>query len=169
MFWPMLASGGMSLLGGLFGGRKQKTGYELSGEERTLLGQLRAELGTTPGHITAPFVRRRKSIEQDYSRQAGASGLKHAIIKRQADLPMAEAASMHRRGLLSQIAGLVGGRGTRTAETPTVWGDVLGGIGGDIGFLWGLQQMMGGGQKAGGGGGRSGGGMRFQPGFLGRR
>lgn len=144
---PMLASGGMSLLSGLFGGKKQTTSYQMSPEERSLLAQLRGQIGKVPGHVTTPFVRRRKDIKQSFRRQAGASGLQHAIIKRQADIPQAEAAGMHRRGLLAQIAGLVSGRGTQTAETG--WGDIIGGIGGDIGFLWGLQKMMGGGQKAG--------------------
>lgn len=149
MTMAMLASAGTSLLGGLFGGRKQTTSYQMSPEERSLLAQLRGQIGKVPSYVTAPFVGRRKDIKQSFRRQAGASGLQHAIIKRQADIPMAEAAGMHQRGLLAQIAGLVSGRGTRTAETGAGWGDIIGGIGGDIGFLWGLQQTMGGGQKAG--------------------
>lgn len=139
----MLASGGMSLLGGLFGGRKQETGYQMSSEEKSLLAQLKGQIGNVPGHITAPFVRMRKRKERELSRQPGVSGIKSAELGKIGTM-QAEAAGAHERGLLAQIASLVGGRGTQTTTMGAPWGDILGGIGGDIGFLWGLEKMMGG-------------------------
>jgi len=141
--WPMLASAGVSLLGGLFGGRKQETGYQMSPEEKSLLAQLKGQIGNVPGYVTAPFVRMRKRKERELSRHPGVSGIKSAELGKIGTM-QAEAAGAHERGLLAQIASLVGGRGTQTTTMGAPWGDVLGGIGGDIGFLWGLEKIMGG-------------------------
>lgn len=178
MLLPLLASGGMSLLGGLFGGRKQETSYKMSPEERSLYAQLMGQVkeGGAPSYLTRPIAQRwgarRAGIRERVGEGLGpGSGLETAHLLRATTAEgreMGEATERHKQGLLNILAGLAGGRGTRTTQAPTDWGGIFGGMGEDIGFLWGLKQMMGGGQ-AGGGGGRSGGGMRFQPGFLGGR
>lgn len=150
---PMLASGGMSLLGGLFGGRKQRSG--LSPEAKGLYGQLMGELGTTPSYVTRPigarWGTRKQGIREGMGEALGpGSGLEMAQLKRATAAEgreMGEATERHRGGLLSTLVGLLGGTGT--TEQPTDWGGILGDIGGDIGFLWGLEKMMGG-QRAGG-------------------
>lgn len=169
---PMLASGGMSLLSGLFGGRKQRRG--LSPEGKGLYGQLMGELGTTPSYVTSPIKARwgtrKAGIREGVGEALGpGSGSEMGLLKQATTAEgreTGEATERHRRGLLSTLVGLLGGTGT--TEEPTDWGGVLGGIGGDIGFLWGLEKMMGGGQGAGGGGGGTpGGGLEYKRGFLG--
>jgi len=57
---------------------------------------------------------------------------------------------MHRMGILRSLASVLGGTGTRTSEMGADWGGIFGGMGEDVGFLWGLEQMMKrGGQSAG--------------------
>ena len=169
---PAAISAGTSLLGGLFGGRKQRRG--LSPEARGLYGQLTGEYGKTPSYVTSPIEARwgarKQGIREGMGEALGpGSGLETAQLMRATTAEgreMGEATERHRRGLLSALVGLLGGTGT--TEEPTDWGGVLGGIGGDVGFLWGLEKFLGGGQGAGGdGGGTSGGGLKYKRGFLG--
>lgn len=149
MPWPMLASAGISLLGGLFGGRKQRAGYEFAPEEKSLLAQLKGQIGKVPGYVTAPFVQMGKAVKQKYARQPGMGQVLSAERKKVANL-QAEAAGAYDLRQKSLLASLVGGRGTQVATEGAPWGDILGGIGGDIGLLWGLEKMLGmGGQGAG--------------------
>ena len=154
---PMLANVGMSFLSGLFGGRKQKTSWEMSPEARTLLAQLKGELKRVPSYVTQPIKQGYGALRAGISERMGeglgpGSGLETAQLARATageSRASTEAEERHRMGLLNTIAGLVGGRGTQTTTTGAPWGDIFGGMGGDIGFLWGLQQMMGGGKKNG--------------------
>lgn len=168
---PMLASAGTSLLSGLFGGRKQRRG--LSSEAKGLYGQLMGELGKTPSYVTRPIKARWGARKQGIKEETGealgpGSGLAGAKVMRAEAAEgreMGEATERHRMGLLSTLVSLLGGTGT--TEEPTDWGGILSGIGGDIGFLWGLEKVMGGGGAGGGGGGTPGGGLKHKRGFLG--
>lgn len=145
MFWPLLASVGTRLGGGLlqqlFGG--QEAGYQMSPSEKKLEGELWGQYkGGIPGHITAPFARHAKNIKQSFARRPGSSAKEHSIIQRQAWTPMAEAGGRYKKSLLSTIMALTKGTGTQTASSGAPWGDIMGGAGEDFGFLWGLRQML---------------------------
>jgi len=156
---PALISAGSSLLGGLFGGKKQKTTYEMSPEARSLYAYLMGQVkgGVTPSYLTRPIQQRygalRAGIKERMGESLGVgSGLETAQLMRATAAQgreIGEAGERYRRGLLGTLASLVGGRGTQTTTGGAPWGDIFGGIGEDIGFLWGLQQMMGNGQKNG--------------------
>jgi len=139
---PLGISAGTSLLGGLFGKKKQSSSYEMSPEERSIYNLLQGEYqGNVPSAVTDPFNEARQGLEQDYARQPGSSGILGAMRMKVAGKE-SEAVGQYKRGLLGQLAGFVGGRGTQTVSQPTDWGGIFGGMGEDAGLLWGLQQMM---------------------------
>jgi hypothetical protein len=149
-------STGSSLLGGLFGGKKQKSSYEMSPEERQLYQSLLMRLKQpTPSYLTSPIAAKygalKRNIKEDVGENLGTgSGLLQAQLRKATtgeSRALGEMGEQYRQGILSQLTGLVGGRGTRAVETPTDWGSIFGGMGEDIGFLWGLQQAFGDRQK----------------------
>lgn len=140
----LLSAGGRiggGLLQQLLGG--QKAGYQMSPEEKKLLAELWGQYeGDVPGHVTAPFYQQAKNIKQSFARRPGSSAKEHAILQRQAYTPMAEAGSQFKKNLLNVIMAMTKGTGTRTATAGAPWGDIMGGIGQDVGSLWGLEKML---------------------------
>jgi hypothetical protein len=146
--WPqLLLSGGLGILGKLFGGGKQTTAFQMSPEQKSLLAQLQGQMQNVPGSVTAPFVRERKRIQQSYARQPGMSGVQSGMLTRLGGRE-SEAAGAYKRGILGQMQALLSGTGTTTTEARPGWGDVFGGIGGDIGMLWALKDILGTGKSA---------------------
>ena len=166
---PLAISAGTSLLGGLFGKKKQSSSYQMSPEERSIYNALWSQYSgkePAPSWVTEDLDREWAEEKQRRAREPGVSGILGAEGM-QYGAKKSRAIQEYQRGLLGPLASLAGGRGTQTTSQPTDWGGILGGMGEDAGLLWGLQQMMGGGNTGGGGGGFGGGGMQYQPGFLG--
>jgi len=138
-----LVSGGVNLLSALAGGQKQKSYYEMSPEERKLFNILMSEYkGGVPSWVTDPFLESEKGIKQHYGRQPASSGLEIAALQKHAYTPMAEASKRHKLGLLPMLSGMTRGGGTQITEMGSPWGQAIGGFGGDIGGILGLQFMM---------------------------
>lgn len=153
---PAGISAGTSLLSKIAGAGKQKSYYEMSPEEREIYDLIMGQIeGDVPSSVTAPFVRARKGIEQHYARQPGASGLKWANIQKFTTAPQAEAVGQYKQGLLNIIANFMRGKGTQVTEAGAGWGDIIGGVGGDIGLLMGLEKILGAGGGTTGGAGQT--------------
>lgn len=133
-----------SILGGLFGKKKQTSSYQMSPEERSIYNQLWSQYqGDVPSSVTDPFNEARQGLEQDYARQPGASGILGSMRMKVAGKE-SEAIKQYKQSLLGPLASIAGGRGAQTTTQPTDWGETIGGMGEDFGLLWGLYQMMGG-------------------------
>lgn len=96
------------------------------------------------GRISAPYVRLRKGIEQTYARQAGASGLKSAIIQRQVTTPqagaIAGAQTRFKTGLLDMLGRLQMGAEPYRQQGKMDWGSILGSAGAGFGQAYGEEQ-----------------------------
>lgn len=159
MNWlPLLVSGGTQLLGKLFGGGEQTTGYQMSPETRQLYNMLMGQMGKgAPGYLTDPIKQRWGGMRRDIKEGLGVglgpgSGLEIANLMRATAGESRELGNVGQRyqdQLMRQLAGLVGPASQTTSQTMG-WGDVASGIGGDYLFWQGLQDAM---KKLGGGAG----------------
>jgi hypothetical protein len=140
--------GGAKALGGLFGGGSSER--TMSPQAKQLYARLQGLLDKglpqdMIAQIAAPYIQQKKRIEQHYKRQPGSSGIKHAVIQRQATTPQAQAiAGAGRRyemGLLGQMAGLTAGTGK--VSQGTNWGNIVGDVGGGFAGAYGEDQEWG--------------------------
>lgn len=155
---PAISAAG-SALQSYLASRKQKQGYEMSPYEQMLYGAMQKEYesGEVPGHVTDPFVRGAKGIEQYYRRKPGSSARQHGVLQREIYTPMAEAGGRYRRDLRGEMASLVRGTGTQWTQQPPDIGMPLSDIG------WALAMANAGKPGSVGGGG----GMQYGQGSLG--
>lgn len=174
-----LISGGSRLLGGLLGGGKQTTQYEMSPEQRRLYQLLMGEYGAkTPSwikeEIAPQFDIMRNLVTQRMTGMGmGQSGnlisaLMGVEAKRGREIGIRT--GQYKQNLLRLLTGVTGGTGMRTTQTGADWGGIAGGVGGDINFMLGLQAFLksiGQNQFGAGGGAGAGTGMQYSPGFLG--
>jgi hypothetical protein len=129
--------GGAKALGGLFGGGSSER--TMSPQAKQLYARLQGLLDKgLPQDMIA-------QIAAHYKRQPGSSGIKHAVIQRQATTPQAQAiAGAGRRyemGLLGQMAGLTAGTGK--VSQGTNWGNIVGDVGGGFAGAYGEDQEWG--------------------------
>ena len=143
MGFPWAAAGidiGARLLDALL--KKKQSRYEMSPQEQEVYDALMgAYRGEVPSAVTAPYYGRKREIEQDYARYPGLSGVKGALIERQALGPMAEAIKSYKLGALQQAGGFVRGTGGMS-EPGTDWGATIGEMGGDIAFIMAFMKAM---------------------------
>ena len=151
-------SAGASLLENLFGGGKQKSGYQMSPYEKMMLQEMMNEYQNTnvPGSVTAPYYQLAGDIKQKYAEQPGSSGLEIANLQKFAYAPMSEVSTNYLENKKQRLAALIA---SITRETGTSWAQGapdFSGVGEDIGsIIWEILNR----QKAGGGGG----GAQYSP------
>lgn len=145
MIWPIYASVATGVAKKLGGGGRLKMDPESMKLYKKLMAMYK---GNVPDwlmkNVTAPYTRAAKGIKQHYGRQAGSSGLKHAILQRQAYTPESQARGQAAKGYKTDIldqARMVLSGAQHTQEQG--WGDMFGDIGGDIGYWLGMKDVFG--------------------------
>jgi len=136
-----LIQSGSKFLGGLFGGGKQTTAYELSPQAQWLFNYYQGQLGKgAPGFITSPITARygamRKGIRESMGEGLGpGSGLETAKLLRIGTAEgreKGEASERYQMGLLNALAQIVGRSGVQTTTGRPGFGGMLAGAGEDI-------------------------------------
>jgi len=145
---PAVVSGGLSALGGLVGGGESEQSYQMSPEMRQLYGLLMGQMqGGAPSYVTSPITSRYAGLRRDIKETTspGLEGLLGAKLTRATageSRALTQAREMHQMQIYQMLSNLLRGTGTQTTKQGTDWGSVLGGIGGDVGYLWGLEEIL---------------------------
>lgn len=141
---PIAAGAATSILSKILGGRKSKMDPHSLRLYRKLMDMYEGEVPEwLISNVSAPYNRLRRGIKQHYARQPGSSGIVSSVLGSKVASPQARAVGQATQSYKADLLGMAQQVLASAHRQPEQgWGDVIGDIGGDVGFWLGLKDVF---------------------------